>query len=146
MKEATRLATPADLPRMLELARAMHAESLYSKLPLSEEKVAGKILGLLASPDGIVAISPAGMMLGFVAAYWFSPARYAAELLLYVLPEARGGGEAKELLGLWQSRARELGAVDCRLGNSAGVNTEQVGKFFQRQGYTLVGGNFVKEL
>lgn len=146
MSGVVRRAGLGDLPRMLEMAQAMHAESLYARLPLSADKVVDKIRGLLASPDGIVVVSPSGMMLGFATTYWFGPARYAAELLLYVMPEARGGGEAKELLARWQARAHELGAVDCRLGNSAGVNTEQVEKFFLRQGYSRVGGNFVKEL
>lgn len=141
-----REATVADLPHLLDLGRRMHAESRYRDYPYSEPKLRGLWSHLIADEDGIVLLSPHGMLFGAVEEYWFSTVRYAAEFVLYVEPEHRKGFEAVRLIHAYEAAARALGAADVHLQNTTGVDVAMTERFFERMGYDRIGGNFVRTL
>lgn len=141
-----RQATVEDLPQILGWCQDMHAESRYSKYVLDLDKLERKIATLIEAPAGIVLITANGFLVGSVLEYWFGPAKYAAELLLYVAPEARGSSEAPTLVKAYVERAKALGAVDVHVENTTGCDVEKVERLFSKLGFTRVGGNFIMEL
>lgn len=68
-----RAAVEADIPALVELGRAMHAESpRYSKLAYNAEKVAALAARIVPSGGALVAENNGilvGMMVGFVVAH-----------------------------------------------------------------------------
>jgi GNAT superfamily N-acetyltransferase len=141
-----RLATLEDLPFISSMCVDMHLESRYSKYVLDLEKVEAKVAALIESPIGIVLVTANGFLMGGVTDFWFGPAKYAFEWLLYVKPEARGSSEAPALVKAYAVRAKELGAVDVHIENTTGVEVEKVERLFTKLGFARVGGNFVMEL
>jgi GNAT superfamily N-acetyltransferase len=141
-----RLATLEDLPFISSMCVDMHLESRYSKYVLDLEKVEAKVAALIESPIGIVLVTGNGFLMGGVADFWFGPAKYAFEWLLYVKPEARGSSEAPVLAKAYVVRAKELGAIDVHIENTTGVEVERVERLFTKLGFARVGGNFVMEL
>ncbi len=142
----TRPATIDDLPRVLDMCLDMHQESRYSNYALDWKKIREQFVAIMNAPHGIFLITDNGFLLGAVAEYWFGPAKYAFELLLYVKPEARGSSEAPTLVKAYAAAAKALGAVDIHVENSTGYESEKVERLFAKLGFTRVGGNFIMEV
>lgn len=140
------IANADSIPRMLSMCKRMHAESRYSHLDYSEEKMAALIWSLLRHPTGIVLEQPNGLLLGIVDEYWFGRDKYAYEMLLYVEPAFRGSPQAVRLVQAYIDRAKVFGAKDIHIENTTGIQTEGIENFFQRMGFGRVGGNFLMEV
>lgn len=135
-----------DVPRLLEMARQMHAETRYAKLSYSEAKVRDTLVWLILAPNGILVMTDNGFLAGTVEDYWFGDDRHAQEFLLYVLPEKRGNGDAIKLVEAYVQRAKELGAKDIHIEDTTTVHPERNDKFFTRMNFQRVGGNFLMEV
>lgn len=141
-----RKATLDDLPVMLAMGAAMHEESRYATYALDLAKVERLFTKLITSPQGIVLLTPNGLLVGGVTDYFFGPAVYAVQLVLYVKPEARGSAEAPTLIKAYVAAAGALRAVDVHIENSTGCETEKVERLFAKLGFARMGGNFIMEL
>lgn len=137
-----RPATLDDLPRLLALGRAMHAESRYSVLSYSADKVLNMLmlvmqrgLVLVAERDGQVI----GGFAGIVEPHWFSTDLIATDLALFVEPNKRGGFAAAALVGGFLDWAEQRGAKMTDILINTGVRIEATAKLFDRLGGTQAG-------
>ena len=142
-----RPASPADMPALLEMAAAAHAESVQRDLPLNLGKVRANFLRWMAADLFLVAMRdgrPVGLLIGFVSPHWFSDALGAWDRLVYVRPEARGSRAAYVLYGAFREWARAKGAADLwpgvSTGSAAGV------ALYRRLGLRDVGALFHESL
>lgn len=146
-----RNATPDDIPAIVSLGEAMHAESRYrDPLPWCAPKVTGLLDWLLANDDGLVLVAEAGDriiggFLGMVEDHWCSRARVATDFALYVHPGWRGSSAAARLLGAYGAWARERGAVLVQAGITTGVHVEATSRLYERLGFRRVGNLFELE-
>jgi GNAT superfamily N-acetyltransferase len=140
-----RAARVADLPALLDMARAMHAESVYCHLAYDEARVAAQFVGWMGGKHVWFNVydagrSPVGFFVGVVGFHWFSPDKGAWDKLLYVKPESRGGFAAYRLFDAFRVWARGQGALDVwpgvSTGSAAGV------AFYRRMGGQEIGALF----
>lgn len=147
-----REATLNDLESLLELAEAMHAESRYAKrYPFNVEIVAKMLRMAMAEPawclwvverdDQVIAA-----FMGAVTSQWFSSAKVAQDLALFVRKEDRGSMIGPALIARFARWAKEQGAVDVEIGVNTGISTERTGRLLQARGFNPVGHLYSKEL
>ena len=107
-----RNATTEDLPRLLELGEAMHAESRYSIMSFDREKVAGLLTTLMTTDTGFLMVAETdgriiGGFAGIVSEHWFSHDKLASDIALFIEQEfrrqAKRGGDSGYL---FRRRAR----------------------------------------
>ena len=144
-----RPATLIDVPRMVALAAAMHAESRYADLPWDGDKLRRLIEQLIDIPDGLALVAVqggevVGGFIGMVYEQFFSPAKVASDFGLYVSPDRRGGLHAARLLKAYVAWARSRGVPDrwIQAGVTTGVNVETSSKLFAACGFAPVGNLF----
>lgn len=142
-------ATLADIPAMVALGTIMHAESRYSFMPYDGEKVAITLKTLIGA--GFVRVHERdgeidGGMVGYMSEAWFSRAKVAAELALFVTPGKRGGMAAWYLLSEFSAWAENQGAQEITLAITTGVKVEETGRMYQRLGFEQVGGVFKRRV
>lgn len=148
-----RLATEADIPAIVGLAKRMHGESpRFARLTFVPEKVAAAALavvsgrvqgGALVAEKGRIIV---GMMVGFVTEHFFGAEKTASDLAVYVAPEHRGGLIAVKLIRAFEQIARKAGAVELLLGISTEVAAERTLELYQGLGYRRSGFSVLKEL
>ena len=140
-----RPATPDDIPRMVELGRAMHGESpTFSRLRFDADKLAATIAHTIASASGFAYVAEqggqvVGGMLGMITPHYFSHDLVACDLALFMAPEHRGGMAAVRLLDTYVKWSAHNGAVLTQLGVMAGVNVDKTEALLHRLGWHRSG-------
>jgi GNAT superfamily N-acetyltransferase len=140
-----RAATIDDLPALVELGAVMHAESpRYARLRFDAGRLAQTLTGLLSTPDGFLWVAEReGEIVGGLAAvvvqHWCSADRVAADLALFMTPDARGTLAPARLVNRYVAWARERGAVHVQFGVSTGVHPEQTAQLLERLGFARCG-------
>lgn len=145
-----RVATHADLPRILELGEALHALSSYAPISFDREKVAttmgslidGAGVVFLAERDGIVV----GGFAGAVSEFWFSTERLAYDYSFFIELSARNGITAMKLLTAFREWARIKGAKHLRLGITTGLHVESTARLYRAFGLVECGPLFQMEV
>ena len=147
-----RAPTPGDIDRLVDLGAELHRESSYAFLPYDREKVRALVVqyiddtatrcGLVAEADGDVI----GMIGGTVVDYYFCDETLVADEILFVTPGWRGSLAAARLIRALQAWAVARGARELCLSISTGVRADATGRFYERLGFTRVGGVFKKRL
>lgn len=142
-----RNATHDDIPTMIALGEAMHAESRYGRFPWNSGKVAALIASLIDSDDGLALVAEEdGQIIGGILAAiedsFFGPARFACEFAVFVRPDARGGMTAARLLRVYAQWARKRGAHLVQAGITTGVATESSARLYSAVGFQPVGQLF----
>ena len=153
-----RRATLQDLPQMIEMGRALHAESpRYQGMGFSPRKLAEcyeQLKGTLLTPAGCAFVADAGgyiagMTVGIIASRWFSEERYLTDLTMYVRPEVRsslaGGRAFRGLVLALEGWAKEHDIAGPVLGVSTEIHAEQTVRAYERMGYRLAGYTMVKD-
>lgn len=146
---AIRPARLGDFEAFMVLARAMHAESRFSRYPIDEtkikeqfvvhvEKTAVACLLLAERDDGRLV----GMLGGYVTDFFFSAARMAQDRVFFVLPEARGGSAAVRLLAAFRRWAENRGAEELSINMSVAVDMERFNRLMTHLGFSCCGSNF----
>ena len=147
-----RQARAEDIPALLQLGRAAHAESAYAFLPFDENKALALAAAYLQRPaDRCVLLAErggavAGFIAGLVEEYFFSTARMARDTLFIVDPPARGSAAARRLAESFAGWAQGHGAREIQIGISSGRKIERAGRFLQRLGYQPVGGLYKRRV
>ena len=117
MSISLRLADPADLPRLLALAQAFHAEDGHALDARGEAAMAA----LLADTDKgrLWLIVAAGEPVGYAALCFGFSIEYGGRDAfiddIYVVPEARGKGIGSRILDLVCAAARDCGCLALHL-------------------------------
>lgn len=137
-------ATPADIPRLVQLGEVMHAESpVFRGLRFSAERLAvsiGRVIELggfakVVEIDGEIV----GGMLALAVQHYASADLVASDLALFVAPQHRGGLAGPRLLNAFAHWARDVGAVLTMLGITTGVEPEKTEALCLRLGWERVG-------
>jgi N-acetylglutamate synthase-like GNAT family acetyltransferase len=138
-------ATHKDLPRLMELAKQMHAESpRFSQLRFNDIKAFKFIEMMIYSQSFFFqVIERDGVIIGGMAAMltpqWFSDDLTACDIALFISPDCRGGMAAAKLIKAYKQWANNSGAVLRTLGVSTGVMAEKTGKFMSAMGCKQFG-------
>jgi len=137
-----RRATQADIPRMVELGRAMHTESRFRNLKFNDDKVVRLFTYAVTQPSLILLVDgePAhAMLFAYVQPFWWGDDLESDDLLLYVTPEMRGKSSAVRLVNEYKRITKSMGVADPRLSTGTGVETERTGRLFERLGFAGAG-------
>lgn len=140
-----RAAVIEDIPRLVELGRMMHAESRYARLDYATQKVEALLHRLMA--DGFLVVAQQGERIvggfaGMISEHWFSHELVAADLALFIEPDARGGMTAPRLVKAFVGWARGKGAAIIQCGITTGVHVEETERLYQAIGGTECGKLF----
>ena len=137
----------------VEIAREMHANSVYRDMPLDEEKTIRQLnySGTEVAPDRYFRIAVRGDELmggfyGIVRRTFFCDEINAHDLGWWVKQTARGSAAAVLLLNDFSSWARAKGARLVMVGQSTGINIERTTRLYEHCGFRVIGFNTVKEL
>jgi GNAT superfamily N-acetyltransferase len=142
---------PDDYDQAHALAVRMHEESTFSVFPFVSdqvEKIANSCLAnddlvaLVAEMDGVLV----GILVGFATEHFFSDARYASDLVIYVHPDYRGSTAAIRLMATFEGWARARGCVELRIGAATGINPEKTDRFYKGIGYRECGVQYSKTI
>ncbi len=136
-----RRASVLDLPEILPLARAFHAESPYHReFAFDDDKVEQLITAastdpawcalVVADDDGIF-----GLALFFAAEMFFSRALEAADLTFYVAPAKRGTRAAFRLMQQVREWAEMRGCAKLSVAPNTGINHDATARFLEKLGF-----------
>ncbi|BBL74187.1 GNAT family N-acetyltransferase [Methylomagnum ishizawai] len=145
-----RSATVMDVPALVGLAKAMHAESGFAGLDFNENIMAATFLELLGQGQFLAVYEREGRIVGGYAGY-LSRCCFGADLMahdygVFVAPEARGSRAAWVLAKAFVAWAKQAGAKQIRPGVStggAGVGAEAL---YAKLGFRRVGALFAMEV
>lgn len=140
-----RRATSTDIPALVELGRAMHAESpTHGRLTFNASKVAQLLSVMLTKPlTALVLVSENenaidGAALAHIEEYWFSEDLVAQEMAVYVKPEKRGTLRAARLVVGIDAWARAMGARMLQAGCTTGVAVNRTIELYEHLGFARV--------
>lgn len=138
--------------QVMDIAREMHATSIYAEMPFDADKVHRQLSAChtivperyfkIAVRDGIVL----GGLLGSIGRTFFCDELLAKDSAWMVTASKRGQGAALKLLSDFEEWARSMGARKVMIGQSTERNMEQMTKLYFHLGYRLIGFNTVKDL
>lgn len=140
-----RPATVADIPQLLELGAAMHAEAPnFAALPFDASRLEASLVAMIGDGDTLVAVAErhgalVGVLLAICGMHWASTAIEVDELALYVAPDARGTLVAAQLIATLKQYAFDRDAKIIRAGAAAGVNNDLVVSLYERAGFRVIG-------
>lgn len=144
-----RVAAAADIPRMLELGREMHAESRYARHAWDDAKVHVLLQSLIVEDDGLALVAEKGGQiiggfLGWACDHWCTGARQSFDYALFVGAEHRGSLAGARLLLAYAKWARGRGVPDdmIGLGITTGVDLAASTRLFRLCGFEHVGHLF----
>lgn len=148
-----REATPADIPRIIEMGRKFLLSGPYRDIMPDNPEVATSLAEkLVAYPEAKVLVAEEeGKVIGVFAfvvfPHYYSGLSTAGELIWYILPEHRRmtsftDSPALNLLNEAEKLAKEMGAVQMHLT----APTIEIGSLYKRRGYKQVEIGFQREL
>ena len=136
----------------MQVAREIHAASLYRAFPLDEAKLANQLQGAsnLASDRyfrlAVRADRVLGGFYGCVHRVFFCDELMAKDLGWWVREDARGSAAAVRLLADFERWARGKGARKVGLGQTGVGDFQRTAKLFRHCGYQFTGYNVAKDL
>jgi|TARA_R110000824_G_scaffold263161_1_gene451809 GNAT superfamily N-acetyltransferase len=135
--------TQADVPQLLHIARSMHVESVYKDYALHEERteyiLCDLILNTSVYSKGVVLNDELiGVFLGEVSTDLWTDVQVARDIILYVLPEHRSGGQGVRLLKSFKEWAAPR-ADEIVISVFAGIENATLGHILDRMGYIKSG-------
>lgn len=141
-----RLAQLADVAAIVEMGRAMHAESpTYRDTSFDPDKVARLAEALIGGDaPGVLLVATArgelaGLFAGVAVQRWFGDDWVATDIAVYVKPDHRGGSAFARLVRAFEAWAADRGIPEVTIGVTTGVHAERTVHAYQRLGYTLAG-------
>lgn len=145
---AVRVATADDFVACLLMGQRMaHESPRFSHSAFDTDRCLNLLHTLTNSDDGlvlVVGVEPIGMLLGLVSEQFFSADKVAQELVVYMLPEHRGGSDVVRMIHAYEAWAISRGAKEISLGVSTEVDTERTAGLYRRLGFHDSGVNLTK--
>lgn len=137
-------ATQEDIPALLAMAAAMHAESRFNVLDFDTQKMRPLFEHLASHENGCLLMAQRdGIAIGFVAAGiaqdFFGQSLMAFEYGVYVVPEHRGSMAGVQLVKTFLCWARARNVHYINMGVTTGVTTDRTGALYERLGAKKVG-------
>lgn len=137
----------------VEIAHEMHANSVYSHMPIDEAKVIRQLAacGTTLVPDRYfrMAVRDGELLGGFygiVRKTFFCNEITAHDMGWWVKQSARGSKAAILLLLDFADWAKKQGAHVCMVGQSTGIDIERTTKLYEHCGFRVIGFNAAKVL
>ena len=142
-------ASLVDVMHFVSLGRSMHREGVYSFVDYDEVIAMKTARDYIISPDCCAYLifrgeEAIGMHMASLTTYFFSPAKLAASLVIYVKFDHRGSRAALMLMNAFLDWAKLKDADEMYIGVSAGIKLETGDRFFKHFGFEYVGGNYKK--
>ena len=143
-----RLAKPEDLPALVELGREFHVESRLAGFAYAPERIWKRLEKMLANRDRCCLVAAdrdgelVGFLLGALEEYWVVKASVARLQFWYLKPRFRGTLRAMQLFHGFRRWATRREAMEIAVGLSAGIESEKLGRIFERMGFHRSGGNY----
>lgn len=143
-----RLATLADVPRMLDLAERFHAESALAHLSFNRAKLSRVIPGLIDYRRGLALVATRagdviGGFMGVAEEHFFCDQLFSFDLCTFIAPEHRGGFTATSLLRAYVHWAQRLGVAEINAGVASGIDHDMAIAVFEAVGFRKTGVTFV---
>jgi|3_EtaG_2_1085321.scaffolds.fasta_scaffold01080_7 GNAT superfamily N-acetyltransferase len=138
----------ADTPRLLEIAELMHGESVYKAYPLNLHRTKF-ILEDLIHNEGVYSVGVTvggelvGVFLGEVSTDLWADVQVARDIVLYLVPEHRGGGHGVRLLKGFKKWAEPISNVVV-ISVFAGIDNEKMAALLGRMGYSDAGSLHIR--
>lgn len=133
------LAGEDDIPRIVTMGRRFFEKSGYAG-EYSEDAMTTAARELIADENGILIVSPEGMIGGMVYPLYMTGQRVAQEFFWW---SEDGSGQA--LLSAFECRARWLGATAVTMVALDTLRPSAVGALYRRRGYRPLEYSYVKE-
>lgn len=142
-----RHATLADVERLAELARDMHAESRFRDLNFNLDKVVVLFAGLAEQENGcMLAVDIGGELVGFLAGGigedYFGDDTFSFEYGVYVAPSHRGSMAGPHLVREFLAWSDARGARYKNMAITTDITTGRTGALYERFGGQNVGNLF----
>lgn len=146
-----REATLEDVPAIIEMGQRFFDASGYDGMTSYDPVSASTTyINLIQSPDGILLVhdgenGPDGMTGALLFPFFFNNShKHGQEVFWWVNPESRGSGV--QLFRALENIARERGAKSLAMATVASLESEAVGRIYERFGYSLSDLTYVKAL
>ena len=136
-----RPATLADIPRLLEMARAHHAV-MTGLPPLDDDSFEATARAAIEGPASIVLISDGGSIGGGVHPFYFNADHFAGVEYWWHAGDGTGG----PLIEAFEAWAHESGAGRVILSGDATHRTDALQRVLRRRGYGAINFSMSKEL
>jgi GNAT superfamily N-acetyltransferase len=139
-----RHATHDDLLEIVQMGREF-AEAAGE--PFDRDKFADTVDSLIDADEGVILISPAGMVAGVVYDSYFHPdLKIAQELFWWVKPEHRGNKQGVALLDGFEAWAAAQGASRVIMLALQALTPRKIGKLYIGRGYKPLEHSYSREL
>jgi len=135
--------TLSDIPVLMQIAELMHVESIYNEYPLNRDRTKFILEELIPKEEvytkGVeVDGSLVGVFLGEVTTDLWAEVQVARDIILYMIPEHRGGGHGVRLLKGFRKWAEPLSDIVV-ISVFAGIDNEKMARLLDRLGYSDAG-------
>lgn len=149
-----RIADERDILSMVELGRLAHSESRYAHMAYAPAKLQKNLEGLLKlqhqGTHCVLLAEQAGQIMGgLVGALeepFFTEAKSASTILIWVNPAHRGGRAALKLIHAFKNWAVRAQATEICVVVASGVRIGKTDRFLTRLGFRQTGGNYAMGL
>lgn len=150
MTSIVRCARPDDAPDLARLGEDLRRESAVWFPEIDPDYLSATLRAQLDRPDKYYcAVAEregrlVGWLNGLIVTYEWSPFLFAAQRILYVAPEARGGMTAARLLRGYVAWAEANGAKRQLAGIGNGLPLK-VDDLYRRLGFRPIGGQYLRD-
>lgn len=134
--------TLQDMPELLSRVLDAGNESGWTtRLQFDAEHTASYLAMMIESDEYLVIghDDVGSILIAKVGGSWFSPSIEASELIVYVHPEVRKTGRARELVKEYIDWAKEKGAARIKIGVSMNINPNEVAHLYESMGFGQSG-------
>jgi hypothetical protein len=141
-----KLATPGDLPELLEMFRECfdaQPDPIADYDPVAAERLT---LQFLSEPDKAVILAPGvGCIYAFASGVFYNPSVYQAyELIWWVRPGKQRNADALRLFLCYEEWAKKVGCSSVQAGEVHGWNSLE--KLYRKRGYTKTETSYRKRI
>lgn len=148
---SVRIASDEDVPVIVSLGKIMHRESpRFSRFPFDVKKVETLVRSMLVAPNMVIFVAEErdygviGMYGGIVSEHYFTTAKYATDVAVFVAPAFRGGSAFARMLQAFETWAVTQGVLEIAPGISTEVFPERTLALYEKKGFRLSGSMVVK--
>lgn len=137
-----RVAKITDVPLIVEMGLKFAAVSEYKKFA-NKENIEQVVTNLISNPGTsiILMYDDVGMLAATTSKFIFGDVKLATEICWWVEPEARLKGVGQKLVDAYEIWIKIVG---CEVGSMSCLD-DMVGKFYEKNGYTLYERSYFKE-
>lgn len=151
LRREYRVAGISDAIAVVELCRQFQQESWQSFCDFDDHKMLGWVLDRIKDDNSEVFTAwdgneLVGCLIGLAIYYPYSNTLVAGDYLWYVVPEHRGGMVGVRLMKMFESWARDVGAVHICTGATSGIRSDRGLALLERLGFSPVGTIVQKDL